>query len=172
MSARTIEVGYTWNGEAVPPSERVVLTLSDRGEHVALAVDAPFHSDPPPPGPPGPTDGLWEHEVVELFVAGPGPRYVEIELGPHGHHLVLRLDGVRNAVARCLPLAFAARISGDRWHGEALIPRSWLPAGPHRVNAYAIHGVGSGRRYLAATPLPGPKPDFHQPDRFPAFELP
>jgi hypothetical protein len=37
-------------------------------------------------------------------------RYIEIELGPHGHHLVLLLDGVRNAVAKLLPIKYNAAI--------------------------------------------------------------
>ena len=37
-------------------------------------------------------------------------RYVEIELGPHGHHIVLLLDGERNAVAKLLPIQYDAVI--------------------------------------------------------------
>ena len=37
-------------------------------------------------------------------------RYIEIELGPHGHHIVLLLDGVRNAVAKLLPIQYEATI--------------------------------------------------------------
>ena len=37
---------------------------------------------------------------------------------------------------------------------------------------HQIHGQGPGRRYDASTPLPGPKPDYHQPARFDAVTLP
>lgn len=131
-------------------------------ERWEIRVDAPLHGDPLPPGPAGPTAELWEYEVVELFLAGPGERYLEIELGPGGHHLVLRLEGNRQVVEERLPMDFQVRMSDHRWMGRAWVPTGWLPPGPWRTNAYAIHGVGSQRRYLAAFPVPGEAPDFHR----------
>ncbi len=145
------------------------LRLSDRD--LRIVVSAPFHHDPPPPGEPGPTDRLWEHEVVELFVAGRDDRYTEVELSPWGHHLVLRLQGIRHVVDAQLPLAFRARQCGARWIGAARLDRELFPPPPWRANAYAIHGEGAARRFLAATPLPGEQPDFHQPERFPNLPL-
>ncbi len=52
------------------------------------------------------------------------------------------------------------------------MPRSWLPPGPHRVNAYAIHGVGAARRYLAWAPSEGEGPDFHRLEAFRPAVLP
>ena len=63
--------------------------------------------------PVGPTDKLWRHGVVELFILGPGGHYTEIEL-PLGHHLVLMLDGVRSPVATGLPMAFEVQIADGR----------------------------------------------------------
>ena len=140
-----------------------------------VAVSAPFHDDPPPPGEPGSTEGLWEYEVVELFVAGPADDdavpYTEIELSPWGHHLVLQLHGIRNRVATGLPIAFRTQRRGNLWLGVARIDMALLPQQPWRINAFAIHGVGDDRRYLAATPLPGERPDFHQPARFLALAI-
>ena len=149
------------------------MELECRDEELLWTVEAPFHSDPPPPGPPGPTDGLWNHEVVELFLVGgdPAPTYVEIEISPHGHHLRLRLEGRRNIVESGLPLTFEASIRKDRWQGLVRLPRRHLPPTPHRLNAFAIHGQGASRRYLAWTPVPGPEPDFHRLDLFPHVEL-
>jgi hypothetical protein len=178
MSARTlvVPIEHTWSGQPVEAGERVMLALATGGDRLRIVVDSPFHGDPPPPGPPGPTPRLWEHEVVELFVAGPGGddevEVLEVELSPHGHHLVLRLRGVRRPVAEGLPLDFRAVIEGARWRGEARVPRSWLPPPPHRAAAFAIHGSGAARRYLSSVALPGERPDFHQPQRFPAVELP
>ena len=64
-------------------------------------------------------------------------RYVEIELGPHGHHIVLFLDGVRNAVAKLLPIQYDAVIGESRlsvfwsWRVSSLTPMevsTWSPA--------------------------------------------
>ena len=166
-------VAHTWDGEPLELSERVAVVLEPRENGLRIGVDAPFHGDPPPPGPPGPTEGLWNHEVVEIFIAGPGDPvpYTEIELSPHGHHLVLKFLGIRQRVEGPLPLDFGAKIDGDRWSGEALVPWSHLPRAPFRGNVYAIHGTGKSRSYLAMTPLPGHKPDFHQPTVFRSFDL-
>ncbi|HEX2252156.1 MAG TPA: hypothetical protein VHQ65_02685 [Thermoanaerobaculia bacterium] len=172
---RLLVVGRTWDGAIVGPAERAVVELAGAGDDLVVRVEAPFHGDPLPAGAPGATPRLWEHEVVELFVAGEGEPvpYLEVELGPGGHHLVLRLAGVRRRVEEGLALDYRAAIEGARWRGEARVPRCWLPPPPHRVNAFAIHGTaGAGRRYLAMEPLPGTAPDFHQPARFPPLVLP
>lgn len=168
--SRVLEITRTWDGAPVGPDEAVRLAVALDDEGLTIEVDAPFHGDPPPPGPPGPTWALWEQEVVELFVLGPGDRYTEIELGPHGHHLVLRLEGVRQIVERELPIPYEAVITGGRWRAVARLPPSLLPEGPYRINATAIHGRGEGRRYLSWAPLPAEKPDFHQLHRFLPFK--
>ena len=131
---------------------------------VQITIDAPWHGDPAPEGPPGPLWELWEHEVVEIFIAGPGERYLEVEMSPHGHHLVLQLDGVRNVVARELPMRFSTHRRGERWTGNAELDASLLPGGPHRMNAHAIHGRRGSRQHASLHPTAGPAPDFHQLD--------
>lgn len=175
-------IAHTWDGRPLPAGEQASVQLAaapDAGR-LRLLVEAPFHGDPPPPSPCGPTPRLWEHEVVELFVAGPGADaevpYLEIELSPHGHHLVLRFAGVRRVVESALPLDYRAAVdaggASPRWRGEATVPRTWLPPPPHRANAYRAHGAGAHRRHLAAAPVPGAAADFHRPSVFPAVTLP
>lgn len=169
-------IDRTWDGAPIAPDERATVRLELAGDVLLVRVDAPFHGDPPPPGPPGPTPRLWEHEVVELFVAGPAGAdgavpYLEVELSPHGHYLGLRLEGVRRVVEQGLPFDVAAEIAGGRWRAEARVPRVWLPPPPWRAAAFVMHGAGPGRRHLASVPLPGPRPDFHRPDRFPPLRL-
>lgn len=133
---------------------------------MAVTVDAPFHHDPAPPEQPGPTDGLWEYEVVELFLLTPPDHYLEIELGPHGHYLLLELRGRRQVVRSGMPIAYDAQIDEGRWSGHAEIPLDYLPTGASRGNGYAIHGQPPARSYLAYYPVPGTAPDFHRLDRF------
>lgn len=172
VSPLVLRVDRTWDGHPAAPGEVVTLRLHDDGDALLLAVDAPLHGDPAPPTPPGPTWALWEHEVVELFLLGADDRYLEIELGPHGHHLVLQLHGARRIVQRELPLDLRVTHAPDRWQALARLPHTWLPPGPLAGNAYAIHGRGPDRRYLAWTPVPGPSPDFHRLSLFPAISLP
>lgn len=167
-----LEIASTWDGQPAGADEIVSLTLSATPAALRVEIDAPFHGDPPPPGAPGPCWRLWEHEVVELFVVGANEHYTELELSPHGHHLLLRLEGTRQVVEKLLPLDFSAHIQHTRWQGCALLPWALLPPQPQRGNAFAIYGHGTHRRYLAASPLPGPAPDFHQLSRFPALRLP
>jgi hypothetical protein len=147
----------------------VRLRLDREAERLVVRVDAPFHGDPAPAQLAGRLDRLWEHEVVELFLVGGEDRYLEIELGPHGHHLGLALAGARRIVDPAIGLEFRAVVSGRRWTGEARLAARDLPAGLSRWNAFAMHGVGDARRYLAARPVPGPQPDFHRIGLFPAL---
>jgi hypothetical protein len=151
-----------WDGTEVARAEHAMARLALEAAELVIEVDAPWHNDPPPAAPCGSTDRLWEHEVVEVFLLGAGQRYLEVELGPHGHYLVLELDGVRQPVRRCLPIQYATTRQGARWRGQARVPRGYLPVGLARANAYAIHGAGKDRRFLACFPVPGPAPDFHR----------
>jgi hypothetical protein len=134
-------------------------------------VDAPFRNDPPPPSPPGPTDRLWEYQVAELFLLGDDQRYLEIELGPHGHHLALELHGTRNVLRAGMPLDYTTRREDMRWRGRAVVPVAWLPPGLCAANAYTICGSAADRRYAAAYAVPGPAPDFHRLECFAPLRL-
>ncbi len=173
-SGSTLEwrIERTWSGRPVGDDEAARIRLEAAPAGWTLWVEAPFHDDPPPLGSPGPTPGLWDFEVVELFLSGADEHYLEVELGPRGHHLVLRLEGRRRPVAEGLPLEVEVAIAEGRWSARAHLPEAWAPAGPHRANAYAIHGCGDQRRYLACHPTGGPRPDFHRLEAFEPVTLP
>ena len=171
MKRADFEIASTWDGERIPESERARVTLAVGAGRVEIDLDAPFHGDPAPAAPVGRLDGLWDHEVVELFLLGADERYLELEFGPHGHWLGLVLDGVRAREGFVEDLQFDASVARGRWHGRAVMPDRWLPEGLRAANAYSIHGQGEARRYLAAAPVPGPVPDFHRLEAFPALVL-
>lgn len=163
-----IEIVRDWRGAAAPAEEHAFVEIALDGGVLEVVVDARYHGDPAPATAPGSTERLWEHEVVELFLLGERERYVEVELGPHGHYLVLRLGGARHVVERPSPIDYVAHIREPRWSGRArlaLVPEPLLAA-----NAYAMHGAGAARRYLAAHPVPGHVPDFHRLDCFRPIE--
>lgn len=159
-------IATTWDGNPLPPAEQASLRLTMEPEYLRIEVDAPFVGDPAPEGPPGPTDGLWSFEVVELFVVAEGERYTEIELSPHGHHWVLRLEGIRTAVEKGVPIDWAPEVSGGRFRGVARIVRHHLPAQPRWCNAFRIAGVAEARQFHACTPVPGEAPNFHRLHQF------
>jgi hypothetical protein len=182
VSQAHFEVRGTWDGRALTSDEFARFDLEiDRGHGaLVLRVEAADYGDPAPTAPAGSLEGLWEYEVVELFLLGSNDRYLEIELGPRGHHLGILLEGRRRVVESGLPIEFEVdRDTGapgktdgkppsddSRWSGEARLDLAWLPDGVHAANAYAIHGTGAARRYLAAHPVPGPRPDFHRLECF------
>ena len=166
MKRTELIIENTWDGQAIPPIEQTTLSLALSEDALSVRIDAPFHGDPAPPEAPGPRDGLWEFEVVELFLLGTAAHYLELEFGPFGHHLALQLEGRRRVVERELSLVYHCKRQGGRWTGSARIPAAYLPEGLHACNAYAIHGVEEARRYLAVHPVPGPTPDFHRLECF------
>ncbi|XP_064637084.1 UPF0462 protein C4orf33 homolog [Lineus longissimus] len=141
---------------------------------VKMSVSAPFYNSPPNPGGEAgePFPELWDHEVVEaFFLSEDGNNYLEVELCPHGQHLVLLLSGTKNMVKDKLPLKFEAQIEifDQRWTGVAEIPIKYFPQNVTKFNAYAIHGADEGRTYEALYPAPTGKykePDFHRLEYF------
>ncbi len=163
----TLVVDRTWDGLPLPPAFRSSLHLAEEADGLVLSWLAPDGDTPAPATAPGPTDGLWTHEVVELFLAGSGPGYLEVEVGPHGHHLVIQLLDVRVRGAWPLPLDVAvARIPGEVWAGQAHLPRAWLPTGPLRAAAFRV-APQHRPPHLASVRLPGDAANFHQPHHFP-----
>ena len=158
-------ISRTWCGQPIDAREHVRVEVN-LTEHVEVIIDAPYHGDAPPDAPPGQLWGLWNFEVVEVFLLGDQEQYLEIEVGPHGHHLVLSIEGVREVRARHLPTAVEINRVGDRWRGRVEMSLELVPRGLRAYNAYAIHGRGEARRYLAAHPVPGQAPDFHQLSSF------
>ncbi|MDY0162958.1 hypothetical protein [Desulfobotulus sp.] len=163
----TLEIAHTWQGFPLADEERTEVRMALTDTELRLWLEAPYHGDPAPAQPAGSTERLWEYEVVEIFLVGADGRYIEIEMGPQGHYLVLFFKDVRCLEKAHIPLAFQAKISGPAWQGSARLAREHLPLPLTRVNAFAIHGQGEKRRYLCAHPTGGGVPDFHQPALFP-----
>jgi len=160
-------VATTWDNQTIDHAP-IQVTLSSNGTHVELVAGGPFFDDPPgPDGPPGEAYWeLWNYEVAEAFFLGDENRYLEVELCPHGQHLLLMLNGGGDQdVADCLPLDFKTSIIGSNWEGRAYIPAEYFPSNVNKFNAYAIHGSGDARTYEALYPCPYGMydgPDFHR----------
>ncbi len=155
-----------WDGTPAPAQEHVELELQRQHDGLLIRLDAPFFDDPPPPQAAGSTPRLWNFEVVELMLLGAAERYLELEFGPHGHYLVLELSGRRAVASSNRRLDYRPRIEKKRFRAHARLPLEWLPPQCERVNAFAIHGEGDERSYLAWRGAPGPQPDFHRLELF------
>jgi hypothetical protein len=185
MDKMAYEIRTTWDNQTSPDNAEITLkfsrakTQNGTDGDLLIQVEAPFFDDPklPEGTPAGFVDGLWDYEVVEIFLLGTDGKYLEIELGPRGHYLVYFLEGARNVTNSHLTLEnYTAEVSGDgkRWKGEALIPPQYLPQGLNKFNAYAIHKSDPGRVYMSLFPVPTGKfqnPDFHRLEYFQPFTL-
>ncbi|KAM9399069.1 UPF0462 protein C4orf33 homolog isoform 1-T1 [Salvelinus alpinus] len=179
MTEMEFVISTTWDSLPVD-HDPVKVTFSPGDGGMKMQVSAPFFNNPPgPSGPPGqPFPGLWNYEVVEaFFLDSTTVNYLEVEVCPHGQHLVLLLSGRGHAFMQQLPLSFTATITGNRWEGEALLPWCYFPPNVNKMNSYAIHGSGAGRTYESLYPVPqadlveGQKPNFHLLEYFQDFRL-
>lgn len=170
IDALRFELRCAWDGSPLRADESASIELEVRPQEVTLRIEAAFHGDPAPPAPPGRLDGLWDFEVVEVFLLGADERYLELEFGPHGHWLGLRLAGRRCIIDDRVPIDFETRFTPSGWTGHARLGPEALPEGLTAANGYAIHGAGPARRHLAMYPVPGPTPDFHRLECFGPLE--
>ena len=150
-----------------------VVTLGIEDEGLCITAALAHQACPSVPvTPPGTrVANLWEYDVVECFVVG-AEGYLEVELDAGGHFLVLDFTAprvCRNAYEAFVPrMTFEPCLEGQSvWRSSILIPWSMVPVPVQGVNAYVI----SRSHYLCYHPLPGPRPDFHQPERFPSVRL-
>ena len=160
-------IDKVWHGAALPLADCAQIRLEKLKRGLLLIVNAPLYHDPLPAIAPGFADKLWEYEVVELFIAtetNPA-HYVEVEMGPGGHYWAAVFQGIRREVKK-LSVEYESWCKEESWQGKALIPWDDLPEGRFVANAFSMHGQGEERAYLAAYPIPGSRPDFHQPKSF------
>ncbi|XP_052221825.1 UPF0462 protein C4orf33 homolog isoform X3 [Dreissena polymorpha] len=117
------------------------------------------------------TVGPVDANVAEAFFLNDRNQYLEVELSPHGLHLLLLLKGQRDSFKDQLPIQYTSNVinGGATWVGVAHVPAHYFPPKVTKFNAYAIHGSGAGRTYEALYPVPTGKytdPDFHKLDYF------
>ncbi|XP_029203950.2 uncharacterized protein LOC114968006 [Acropora millepora] len=166
-----------WKGAPIDhaPIEFQISALDS--SYVRIHVTGPFFDNPgPPPCKAGSAcSGLWDYEVAEVFFLGKKEKYLEIELSPHGQHLLLLLSGVRKKFMDKVPIEYTATIDRARktWTGTAKIPIDYFPPDVSKINAYAIHGSGANRRYESLYPASSEvsNPDFHRLEFFEPFDF-
>lgn len=157
------EIGHEWSGIGL--GERLVVEVHEGG----VSVEAPLFGEDARPDGEGFCARLWEHEVVEVFLGRDDGAYVELEVGPFGHWLVLAFEGYRRGdVVHGVVGSYRVTGVSGRWRGELVLATDWwreVLSTSAVGNAFAIHTVGGRRRYCAAFPaVDGSPPDFHRRD--------
>ena len=168
-----LQIQTTWDGEPVESPTLLKLTKEPGG--LGVEVETKFWNDPTNPGGKDgqPFFGLWNYEVVELFLLNDEGKYIEIELGPWGQHIVLLLNNGKD-LRHSLPIIYEANRSNESWTGKAVIDKNYLPPNITKLNAYAIHGSGEKRVYEALFPAPKgvhEAPNFHRLEYFKPVDL-
>jgi hypothetical protein len=128
--------------------------------------------------------GLWERDVVEVFV-NPQPQrvnhYYEFEVAPNNLWIDLEIDLDKtpfNDPGWNSKFTHATHVDAGRklWTCEMRIPLRAIvgargtpsPGEEWRINFFRADGKGDNRhrRLMAWSPVPGEKPNFHTPRRF------
>lgn len=124
--------------------------------------------------------GLWDWDVVELFLApfrptdGQFPCYLEFQVSPLNQYFEMMIFEPRKRFDRdfrLLGLRHSASIlSEKRWTAELQIPLAPLgwdgDPGSLFGNAFSIQGKPGERNYWSLYLPPQTKPDFHLPRHF------
>lgn len=139
---------------------------------VKVSIEGPFFDDAPPPEDLGGfCADLYNYECFEIFFSNDKEQYLEVEVGPHGHWLVLLFNGQRSSFndGRELELNVKNTLAngGETWKCELEIPLAYFPPKVTRFNAYAMHGQQSdaaGRRHEALFPVTDGSGAFDAPD--------
>ena len=121
-----------------------------------------------------PTDGLWRHTCMEVFVgrATPGS-YLEFNLAPTGEWAAYRFSGYRAGMAPLTGIRaprIELRTQSDRLllSAEVEIPADLT--GDLRLGISAVIEDAQGQLGYWALRHAGDRPDFHHPDSF-GFEI-
>ena len=170
-------IGQDWHGAACSPPAEWAL-VADRDCLWLLARHAaPAQSHPD--GRPGEfLEGLWQHDVAELFIAAADRMtYLEFNLSPMGAWWFAGFAAPRQRAA-VLPLpqvrteAFTHADGG--WASAIGIPLDFLKQhvgwGPDSALNVTFILNSPDQRFLTASDLGDGDPDFHRPGRFSAIE--
>ena len=127
-------------GKIDDPSAVVKVSIEDKHRaYFDLYIDAPFYGDPKPLIGPGRVTDLWCHEAIEVALTGSDDRYLEIEFGPHGHWLMLTLDGGLALTDDEVGVrSYQSWIKEGRWRGRATVYRAHFPKGIVKLRCAAL----------------------------------
>ena len=165
---------HDWYGEAVPGEPAWMLALE--GADLVLrgkASTAPQRVRGDSPG--RFLEGLWEGDLVELFLMNPANGfYLELNLAPGGAWWACGHTAPRVRVpegATPLDSGRTRMVAGDTgWDVTLRVPVASLPwelaFDPATTRGNVTFCLGSPQRYLTVADLGGGTPDFHRPERW------
>jgi hypothetical protein len=153
---------------ARPESACLVLEYELRGELDRLRIA------PPGGHPDEPTEGLWRHTCMEVFVSPviPGP-YLEFNFAPSGQWAAYRFSGYRAGMTPLTdirPPRIELRLKADRLLLSAAVELPGDLTATVRLALAAVVEDTVGPLSYWALRHARDRPDFHHPDSF-GFEI-
>lgn len=167
-----------WYGAALNPPLCFTIATDPESLWFVAARQAPANCRPG--AEPGSfTEGLWEYDVAELFLADPATgSYIELNLAPNGAWWAAKFNAprVRAPEQRDFTSIITTyrEIGADgQWCAAIRVPLPFLKSeirfgAETRANATAILNTPD-QTFHSAHKLPGLNPDFHQPASFVRF---
>ena len=156
-----------WNSGAPGPAVQYKLALTPAHLLIEFSCTAALKHEPGRVG--QFIKGLWEHDVGEVFIAGPGERYQEFNFSFDGAWWTEVFASCRmpsNDQPRTRGVSVSCDQTGPNKKVIALVEREALivPAvGVQQLRAKVCAIIGSSpRHYYSASPLSSTAPDFHQ----------
>ena len=171
-----------FTADPASPIRRILVRVARSAGHLELEYD--LVGDPAalrivPDGNTGqwdaPTDGLWRHTCMEVFIAGaPGAPYLEFNFAPNGQWAAYRFSGYRSGMEPLSvdsPPRIELRPAADRvlLRAAVEIPVDLAQAGLRLGPAAVVEEAPGALAYWALRHV-GARPDFHHPDSF-ALEI-
>lgn len=120
-------------------------------------------------------EGLWEHDVAELFLMDAEGRYQEFNVSPTGAWWSCGFSAYR---ARATPspvpgeVLVEARLDTEAWEVVFSVPLRDLSIPLNKVVGVHISAISRSpyTRYLSSSPVVGATPDFHRRECFGSVE--
>ncbi len=168
-------VGSCWHGEALSSPLWWVVALDPK--HLWFAGSLPGGGVRIPHAKHGEfVEGLWEADVLELFIKQPGGRYFEFNVSPQGAWWAMELSAYRERVSYLrLPKVdlIETEVLSDRWTALVCLERGSLPLDISAGSTLHVSGVFNDKkpRYLSSNPVANVAPDFHHLDAFQRVSL-
>ena len=164
-------INTDWFGASCP---KVSFDLTSQNKHIIFTATLPPTLTQPIGIAGQYTEGLWEHDVAELFINNPNTgKYIEINIAPNGAWWLMLFTAPRQRDPHFVTDTFTLtpKVQQSKQGGQIslTIPHkllhSLLGSTNYHYNVCFILGE-SPRQYMSLNQLNSKQPDFHRPDEF------
>lgn len=112
--------------------------------------------------------GLWEYDVIEIFLTYNKSQYLELQVSPLNQKFALLISKPRVdfKYPKEIKVESKVNLSKTQWGGEFNINKKDIPQGELNLKGSVFAILGDPREYYAINPNPEDSADFHRPELF------